>query len=92
MPTKELEILPLVEISQKEFHDSATALIKEQLALVNEQKEYGKTIKRATIWTAIATVVMAIIMIISYIFPIRESVSVSQSPVFQSSPPAKDHK
>ncbi len=82
------EFTPL-EISQKEFHDSSVALIKEQIALIQEQKEYGRLIRRATIATAIATAVMAIVMGLQYFFPIRESVSVSQAPLLQSSPNRK---
>jgi hypothetical protein len=78
-----------LEISEKEFHDTSVTLLKKQLELIEDQKEYGKTIKRATIWMAIATVVMALVMILSYFFPIRESVYVSQAPVQQASPQQK---
>lgn len=78
-----------LEISEKEFHESSTALIKEQLALIKKQDEYGKTIKWATIVTGVATAVMALVMIFQYIFPIRESVSVSQVPTQQASPQQK---
>jgi hypothetical protein len=78
-----------LEISEKEFHDTSVALLKKQLELVEEQKKYGKTIKWATIVTGVATAVMALVMIFQYMFPIRESVSVSQAPTLQVSPQQK---
>lgn len=78
-----------LEISEKEFHDTSITLLKKQLELIEDQKKYGETIRTATKWMAVATVVMALVMIISYFFPIRESVSVSQAPAQQASPQQK---
>jgi hypothetical protein len=53
-----------LEISEKEFHDKSVELIQKQISLIEDQKQYGKTIKCATIVTAIATVVMALAIIV----------------------------
>jgi len=78
-----------LEISQKDFHDMATKLIKEQLELIKEQKEYGITIKRATMATAIATIAMTIVLALQYFYPIRQSAAVSRTPILQQAPTPK---
>ena len=53
-----------LEISQKAHDDNAAAFYQKQLELIESQKEYTKTIRRATIVMAAATVVMALAMIV----------------------------
>jgi hypothetical protein len=57
--------------TQKEYHEQATLYIKEQLALVEDQKRYSKTIRTATVVMAIATAVYAAVAILQYVFPIK---------------------
>jgi heme/copper-type cytochrome/quinol oxidase subunit 3 len=59
------------EILEKEFKEQVAAFCKEQrelivkqTGLISDQKKHDRTIKKATIWTAIATVVMAFAVII----------------------------
>lgn len=82
-----------LEQSQKEFHDKSIELIEKQLVVIEEQRiiqaRYGRTIRQATIWTAIATVLMATIMAVSYFFPIRQTVVVPTIPTAQQQRPQK---
>ena len=54
-----------LEISEKAFHDKSVELIQKQIDLIGDQKKFGETIRTATIWTAIATVVMSLAMIVT---------------------------
>ena len=81
-----------LEISQKKFHDSSIELNKKQLELIEDQKEYGKTITRATWTTAVATMVVALVMLIQYLFPIREVVYKPDAEPLQAVPPTGNLK
>ena len=53
-----------LEKSQKAHNDQAAAYYEKQLGLIEAQKEYGLTMKRATAVSAFATVIIALAMIV----------------------------
>jgi hypothetical protein len=60
---KNTQVLNKLEQIDFDFKQTAIEYMKEQLKLIDDQKKYSITIKRATVITSIATAIMALAII-----------------------------
>ena len=63
--------VPIERANEEEHHIRAIEYFTKQVALIDDQKKYSKTMRNATIIMAFATLVYAVVAILQYVYPLK---------------------